>query len=205
MILVAAIGLPSCAGPGGPVCSLATESIGESPVVLDGDFAILVYSHEPAGETSFLLSDVPAEDLIAGRIDECQVMHLELLWQPLAGATPMDATATNFSIRHVIISGAEVGVYSGAGFAMSQGTPGATKLGIVLRDTTVRLQESTDGFIDRLSPARLTGRFVATLDPESTRKLQIAISQVVTNALGRSEFVLADDQPPLISPIRTRR
>jgi hypothetical protein len=101
----------------------------------------------------------------------------------------MDASATNAIIRHVVISSGEVGVYGGAGFALPKGDPGDDTLKVSLRDATVRLLEATDGFADPLSPARVTGAFSAEHDPKLARKVHRAISQLVTNALGRSRFV----------------
>ena len=124
-------------------------------------------------------------------------MHLELLWVPRAGATPMDSSATNVTIRHIVMSGGEVGVYGGAGFAIPGSDPGAARLRISVRDTTLRLLDSTDGFKDPLSPTRVVGSFTAKLDPVKSLKLRHAMSQLVTNALGRSTYVRADDTAPV--------
>ena len=62
-----------------------------------------------------------------------------------------------------------------------------------LRNSSVRLEESTSGFVDPLTPARIDGSFTAQHDPQLTRKIQLAISQYVTNAMGRSQFVMATD------------
>ena len=112
----------------------------------------------------------------------------------------MDSSATNVSIRHIIIADGEVGVYGGAGFAMPRGEPGKKKLPIALKDGTVRLLESTDGFNDLLSPAKITGDFTAYLQPETARMIHRAISQLVTNALGKSRLVMGDE-PRNPSPV----
>jgi hypothetical protein len=178
-----------CAGGGAATGSLRAESLGDDPVVLNARYVAVVYAQDDDDTLSFFLTEVPVEDLLAGEIAEGQVMHIELLWRPKAGATPMDSSATNASIRHVIMIDGELGLYGGAGFAMPRGEPGKDRMRISLRDATIRLLESTDGFADPLTPARMTGNFTAIHDPQLARKLHWAISQVVTNALGRSRFV----------------
>ncbi len=133
---------------------------------------------------------------------EGQVLHIELLWEPKPGATPMDSSATNASIRHIVIAGGEVGVYGGAGFASPRGKPGKPRLTISLRDASLTLLEASAGFTDLLSPARLTGRFTAVHDPRKSRELHYAVSQIVTNALGRSRFV--GGGPAEVEPQRPR-
>jgi hypothetical protein len=189
LLLLAAVVVCGCAGGGESGGALRTESLGSDPVALPADYATVVYAHHPEGDTSFILSDVPVRRLLDGTVTEGQVMHVELLWQPKAGATPMDPSATNASIRHIVISGGELGVYGGAGFAMPRGKPGRDQLTITVRDATLRLLEATEGFADPLGAARVTGTFTAELDPRLTRKLQRAVTQFVTNALGRSRFV----------------
>lgn len=184
--------LAGCSGASGRGGSLRSESLGTQPVVLDADFQTVVYSHDPEGDTSFFLSDIPLEDLVATYPSDGQVMHIELLWNPKPGLTPMDSSATNVSIRHVIISGGEVGVYGGAGFALPHGGLGGRKLSVTISDATMRLVESTGGFTDPLTPARITGGFTASLDPLLSRKLHRALSQLVTNAIGRPRHVRED-------------
>ena len=191
LALLLALGPVGCFG-GRVVGKLRAESLGSDPVVLHAQYIDVVYSHDPHGSTSFFLSDVPVDDLLSGAITEGQIVHIDLLWRPKAGATPMDASATNACIRYVIIANGEVGIYGGAGFAQPRGAPGDDTLKLTLRDATIRLLESTDGFTDPLSPARLTGNITAKLDPKLSRKMHRAVTQLVTNALGRRRFVNAD-------------
>lgn len=185
---------PGCTAGGSVQGFIRAESLGEPPAVLTADYVSTVYYHDPNGETSFLLTDVPAAELLAGEVKHAQVMHLQLLWRPKAGATPMDSTATNATIRHVIVVDGEVGVYGGAGFALPSGEPERGRISVALRDATIRLLESTDRFNDPLTPARITGNFTAENDPQLARKVHRAVSQLVTTALGRTRFVIAGDR-----------
>lgn len=168
--------------------SLRAASLGDNPVFLDGEYVTAVYAADHA-ETSFFLADVPLEDLLNGKVRRGSVVHINLLWVPLAGSTPMDSSATNVSVRFVVFADGEVGIYGGAGFAKLHGKSGQEELGLSIRDASLTLLESTDGFVDLLSPARLSGRLHAALDDLASRQIQYAASQMVTNALGRTRLV----------------
>jgi hypothetical protein len=157
--------------------------------VLPGRYDQVVYAYDPKGDTTFILSDVSMEALADGTVTQGQILHIELLWQPKPGATPMDESATNVSIRQIIISNGEVGLYGGSGFADTSGRLGAGRLSVSLQRGIMRLIESTGGFRDPLSPARLTGSFTARHDEGAVRGLYRAVSQFVTNAFGETRFV----------------
>ncbi len=57
------------------------------------------------------------------------------------------------------------------------------------------LLDSTDGFVDLLSPARLTGKITAGLDERCCRQMAYAVNQLVTNALGYTRLVAAKERP----------
>jgi len=88
-----------------------------------------------------------------------------------------------------VISGGELGLYGGGGFAWPQGEPGAAQYGIDLVGSNLTLLSATSGFVDLLSPSQITGRLTADLDPEMTRQVRRAASQAVTNALKRVQWV----------------
>ncbi len=175
-------------GPAAGTGELTALSLGERPVLLGERCVTAVYGR-PGAETSFYLSSVPEADLLSGRISEGVVVHIDLLWQPKAGATPMEPTATNVSIHYIVFAGGQVGVYGGSGFALPRGTLGGPHFGLSLKEASLTLLVSTDGFVDLLSPARLTGALTAAYDEEQTRRVRRAVSQIVTNAMGKSMFV----------------
>jgi hypothetical protein len=188
LLVLALVLLGGCAG-GAAHAHLSTRSLGAAPVVLDSSYSTAVYGEPAGGVASIILTDVPLESLLAGTVREGQIVHIELLWLPLAGRTPMDSTATNASIHLVVISEGEVGVYGGAGFAMPHDAPGDPVLDLDLYDATLGLLDGTDGFVDPLTPAQMTGNVVAVHDPAATRRLYVAASQFVTNVCGSVRFV----------------
>jgi hypothetical protein len=187
--LVTLAALAGCKAGTATTASLVAESLGTSPVVLPCDYVTAFYAHDEATETMFFLTDVPVDELLSGKVTRGSVVHLDLLWSPKPGSTPMDSSATNVSIRFVVFADGEVGVYGGAGFALPDGDAGAATLGLELRDASLTLLDSTEGFVDLLSPARLTGKLTARLNERRTQQMRFAVSQLVTNALGHSHFV----------------
>ncbi len=169
--------------------TLRAESLGDDPVYLAERYPISVFAESESTETLIYLADMPLDDLLTGRVTNGVVVHLDLLWNPKAGQTPMDPAATNISIRYIVFAEGEVGVYGGAGFARPRGKIDGDKLTLVLKDASLTLLDSTDGFVDMLSPARLTGSLTARLDDQRTRQIGFALSQMVTNALGRTRLV----------------
>lgn len=174
------------AGCAGPVRhgSLRAQSLGDDPVALEGKYITAFYADGGSVETSFVLSDVGLDQLLSGQFSRGQVVRIDLLWLPKPGATPMDSSATNVSIQYVIVADGELGVYAGAGFALPEGDASGRSLTVRLRDGSLDLLESTDGFIDLLSPATLTGSFTATHNDERARQLSAALRRLVNDALG---------------------
>ncbi|MHC5022960.1 MAG: hypothetical protein ACYTGG_03475 [Planctomycetota bacterium] len=193
-LVVAAVA--GCRGSAG---SLRAESIGDRPVTLISRFKTACFSFRPEGETSFLLTDLADEELLEGAVENGQIMHVSLLWEPKPGSTPMDSAATNVAIRYVILSNGEMGIYEGGGFAIPSRPPRTGRVSLTVRDASIRLLDSTPGFVDQLTPARISGRFSASRDDERARLIRLAASQIATNSLGRTRFV-RDSRPVEIAP-----
>ncbi len=174
------------AGCAGPVRhgSLRAQSLGDDPVALEAEYITAFYADGDSVETSFILSDVGLDQLLSGQFSRGHVVRVNLLWVPKPGATPMDSSATNASIRYIIVADGELGVYAGAGFALPQGDASGASLTVRLRDGSLILLESTDGFVDLLSPATLTGSFTATHNDQRARQLSAALRRLVNDALG---------------------
>lgn len=173
--------------------TLRVESYGADAVTLPGRFTTSVYRPSEENVASFFLLDAPRQEMLEGRIDRGQFVHIELLWLPRAGKTPLDSAATNCSVRHVIFVGEEFGIYAGAGFARPSGKVGSGRMTISVPEASLTLVESSAGWVDRLGPSSLTGSFTATLDDRLARRLSFAASQIVTNRLGRPRYVMGEE------------
>ena len=197
MLIIALLGLSGAAGcaTGRIAASLRAESLGVDRVYIDGAYETAVYADFNSVETSFFVTDIPIDDLLAGNVTTGMVVHIDLLWEPAAGKTPMDSSATNVTVRYIVFADGEMGLYGGAGFAMHKGEPGNGSMSLALRDASITLLDSTDGFVDLLSPARLTGKITAGFDERRSRQMAYAVNQLVTNALGYTRLVAAKEPP----------
>jgi hypothetical protein len=155
------------------------------PVLGTGTYA------QEAAQSSFILSDVDFSQLESGTPVYGYVLHINLLWVPKAGRTAVDPTATNTSIRLVVIAGSELGVYGGGGFAWPDGELGEPEFTLELVGSNMSLIACTPGFQDLMSPASLTGTLTATLDDAATRRMRRSASQYVTNATRSVRWVKA--------------
>ena len=178
-----------CTWTGSTKGAIRAQSLGDDPVLLQANFKNVYFAYDPNNEPSFILCDVPLNQITSGEGTSAQVLHVQLLWDPVAGRTPMESSATNASIRYVVIANGEVGVYSGAGFALYSGNLTDKRVTLTLRDASLQLQEATAGFNDLLSPAHMTGTITATRDNDKARQMHRAASQIVTNALGKTRLV----------------
>lgn len=189
-ILIIAWG--GCA-PTHPSGSVSIDSRTANPLRLQASFGYGGYAVE-AGDTSLILSTVALEKLQSGSFQEAQIIHVQLMWMPKAGSTPVNNAATNVVIRYIVLVDKEAGVYGGGGFAWPQGTPGDSGLGLDVTGSSLSLLESTDGFRDLLSPAELRGWIGGPLAPETMTMFRNTVSQIVTDRLGKAMWIKDLDQ-----------
>lgn len=177
---------------GGITTGMRVESISANPVHIASDFEIAVCSTDPYVEGSIWLTDIPVADLTSGRVESGQLLHIELLWTPRPGYTPIDYEATNLSVRYIVISDGEYGIYEGGGFGYPLGTPASSSMLLNIEGVTLQLAEATDGFVDLLSPAELAGTFNGDCDTGLAVLIGDAAAQLVTDAFGRTMYVRLD-------------
>lgn len=187
--------LPACNAllpQGEAVGELRPVSLAGEAITVPSTFTTAIYSDQLDSDTSFYVSDRSVDELISGEFDVGQVVRIDVLWQPHPGKTPLDRSATNVSIRYVVFADGEVGIYEGGGFAITKKSLLSDKVSVAVLDASLRLGESTSGFNDLLGPTQLTGKFTATLDAATARRLHFTLSQRVTDALGETTLVDMD-------------
>jgi hypothetical protein len=177
--------------PDRPEGTLALTSVTARPVRLDARFEHGGYADEPSG-VSLVLSTVSLKQLQDGDFKEAQVVDVRYMWKPTAGRTPVSRDSTNLVIRHIVLVGDQVGIYGGGGFGWPTGTPGETGFGLRITGSSVALVDSSDGFQDLLSPATILGSIGGPLDAAITVEMRDAVSQLVTNRLGRPRWIGPD-------------
>jgi len=185
--------LTACAGPvaGGGKLSLA--SVNDRGAQLASNFTRGVYTHSGQDTVTMLLFDGPVEA-------PNQVLAIRMFWKPTAGSTPIDARATNATIQYLIFAGedrTQVGIYTGAGYLLPKGKPGKPAFAGKILHADVTLAAATEGFTDRLGPARLAGGFSAALDSPVVSQQLRTLSAGVRNRLGYPRLL---DAAPLPRP-----
>lgn len=189
-ILLMQATLIGCAASGGGG-SLRTVSLTPDHAELRGQFTTAIYAVNNESVASFYLSDIPVQQLLSGRYERGQIIHVEMLWLPRAGSTPIERTAANITVRKVVIVDGQAGVYGGMGFARPRGEPGANRLAVSIFEATLNLIDASPDFNDLLTPAILEGSFTAERDDRLTERIRYATSQHLTNLLGRVRYVEA--------------
>ena len=169
------------------------ESLDERRVRLALEVAEGAYAVHPS-EASLLFASAPFAEFGGlgdgeARPGDGFVLHAQLLWVPKPGTTPIDPTATNVTLRWVVFSAGEVGVYGGAGFCWPDGEVGKDPLVLDIEASTLSLIASTPGFVDRASPASISGRFRAPYRPAAALEMRQRVSRLVTEAVGRAYWV----------------
>jgi len=167
---------------------IVTEGFGEHAASLTFRFPYAWYEHQSA-QTSVFLSDISPEDLAAGGELTGQVAHVQVMWLPRPGWTPARRGCTNVVIRLLVLSGGEMGLYGGGGFAWPWDEPGDPTFGMDVLSSSLSLLESTEGFVDLLSPAEMTGAADSVLDDAATQRMRLVTSQLVTNAFKSVRWV----------------
>jgi hypothetical protein len=163
------------------------------PVQLDLLLKHGAYRVDPSS-TSFYLSDQPLDQLLGDTVPDCAILHAQLLWIPKPGATPVDPTATNLTLRLALFVDGELGVYGGAGFGWPEGELGTTTAQLKLVGSTLTLLHASDGFRDLISPVLLLGTLQAQYDPAEAVRWQVAASQQVTNRLEKTLWLRRPSQ-----------
>ena len=174
---------------GGFSTDMKVESISVDPVYITTKYTTATCAEGEDVESDLWLTDIPVPDLAAGTAQNGQIIHIELLWSPRPGYTPIDYEAANIAVRYIVISGNEFGIYEGGGFGYPLGDPQDGSMVLKIDSAALQLAESTDHFVDLLSPAVLSGTFNGACNAELATLIRDATSQLVTNAFDRTMYV----------------
>jgi hypothetical protein len=130
-----------------------------------------IYRYGDRNTMDIIVSDLPYDALVrgldAGRLSG-NVTHIHLFFNPEPGRTPLDASASNTTIRHIVFVNDQLGVYGGGGLLRPSSVSGDSRVTASIRGASMRLLDATPGFIDRLGSADLVGSLSATRDDEAT-------------------------------------
>jgi hypothetical protein len=191
--LLLVLALATLTGCLGDSTNLRLEAILDEAVV-SPDFRVRSYIPKDMNTADLYLSDIPTErlldpsDSLADAVGS--IVHIHLFLVPIAGSTPIDSTACNATVRHVVLAGPRgpaldrpaVGVYGGGGFLLPDDTPGARSFSGDLFDATMKLTHATPGFIDRLGASRMRGEFAVRRDDALSAALADRLADLLASA-----------------------
>lgn len=136
------------------------------------NYVTAVYRAIDENTADIFLSDVPEAELLermrlgvtSAPESAGTVTHIRLFLAPLAGKTPIDFTASNVTITHVVLAQGTMGVYGGGGFLLPDSSVGSQVFGGTIRDASLRLLRADEGFADLLGLAEISGHVAARRD-----------------------------------------
>jgi len=165
---------------------LHIQSQAEAGMILRGGFETGLYRFEGPNDVTVLLFDGPPDA-------PSRAVSIRMLWQPQAGRTPIDPSATNVTVHYVLISDSgEVGIYGGAGYLFTHNAPGRKIFIAGLWQAHLSLSDQSDSFDDLLGQAILQGSFTARHDDLATTQALRCLHQMVQQHLGYPRMVQAD-------------
>ncbi len=186
--------LPAAAMLGG--CGILSG--GRSDLVLDArtsnaelrpSYTTAFYRTIDENTLDVVMTDLPvdmlldaAEGKLAEPLPAGNITRVHVFLNPRAGYTPIDYTASNASITHVVVSGEIYGVYTGAGFVLPSTSPGDSSFSGQTSGANLRLAASTPGFEDQLGPTEVTGRVAAPRDDAKAEKISALVSAMARYA-----------------------
>lgn len=154
--------------------------------------SVRVAAYRPLDSTSaeVILTDLSEEELelgsdigpLGGRITQ-----LTMFLQPSPGDTPIAPTAVNTTVRHVVVTRGQVGVYGGGGFLLPRDRPGAEVFRGRMSEAPMRLLSRSAGFADRLGPSVLEASFSARRDDAFVARASLRLEELVSRAWLRPE------------------
>lgn len=179
LLILLAMGISGCSSgiTSNSSSTLEVRSLGLDQKVLRTDCSTIVCTDGFANEGDIWMTDIPVDQLRTGSVSMGQIIHLQILWTPTAGKTPLASTSTNLAIEHIIIVDGEIGIYGGGGYCWPEGTP-ETGLEIIVEEATIALQHHSAQFADLLTPATMEGRVRSQPDPNTARLIAAAAKQL---------------------------
>jgi hypothetical protein len=194
LVFVAGLGACRSFSPGGTAIEVRSLS---SAATLKPALRTACYRRIDSNTADLYFSDI-AESRLTDSADELSdaagsILHIHYFLVPSPGNTPIDDTACNVTIRHVIFaphSGASsgsdpaphepfqaFGIYGGGGFFYPSGEVGDATFGGSMHEGTHRLLHASQGFIDLLGPSAIDGDFEAVRDDGAAAAIQTRIDQ----------------------------
>ncbi|HHN78065.1 MAG TPA: hypothetical protein ENK11_05245 [Phycisphaerales bacterium] len=145
----------------------------EQPTKLAPRFVTRVFDSADGNTADIVLSDLDRETLRdRDAMDSAvgQVIHARMFITPKAGRTPIEPTACTVTLRYIVLTGGEYGIYAGGGFLLPGDRPTGRRFKGRILNATMRLVSSSAGFKDLVGSGRMSLSFTARRDAETVRR-----------------------------------
>ena len=176
--LLAPILLTACSGLGLAGSAGSSTVRGSEGLTFSTKYPTRAYQFSDKNTADIYLTDLSDDELSAFFTDSGDWSHISgtlaqihLFLKPKPGRTPIEPTAATASIRWIIISQGEIGVYDGAGFMIPGGNITKDSISGSIRKAPLRLTRKTPGFADPLITPEIDIKFATKLDQQSATEL----------------------------------
>ncbi|MEO1129994.1 MAG: hypothetical protein AAFX05_09880 [Planctomycetota bacterium] len=178
-MLLVGLGLSAC---GVPASSSLRFDSSREPLSLSPRFATQVYTSDDSNTIDIYLTDIDAlglgyeEARMTGHL-----VHIHVFLMPLAGKTPIDETASNIAITHVVLANGSYGIYGGGGFMLPIGAAGDPQFGGTIAHGTLRPLGAVGSFNELLGWNEVSGKVGAVRDPQRAEQLAAWLAAAWSN------------------------
>ncbi|HAI13286.1 MAG TPA: hypothetical protein DCM28_16380 [Phycisphaerales bacterium] len=181
-----------CGAPKSPagkkIGDLTIRSLVNQGVSLTGKFKVGYYAYHDDNRMTMVLFE---GDETAPQ----QVLIVRMLWLPRGSKTPVNRSATNASIKHIVFAGADrniVGVYGGGGYYYPKSKPGKDRIKGAIWDGSMDLLHASKGFADRLGRVQIDGNLKVTRDDEKVEATLKSLEEELAGKIGYKVMVKRD-------------
>lgn len=115
------------------------------------------------------------------------LLRVHLFLSPKPGNTPIEPTAASATIRWIVITNGEIGVYDGAGFMIPGGKITKGTISGSIRNAPMKLTRQTVGFFDPLITPEMDVKFGTKLDEQSSDELAARFEALAARALSTED------------------
>lgn len=181
--------MTACSGLG-LVGSAGSSTIrGSEGMTFSNKYATRAYQFSDKNTADVYLTDLSDDQLSAFFTDSGDwsqisgtLAQIHLFLKPKPGRTPIEPTAASASIRWIVISNGEIGVYDGAGFMIPGGNITKDSISGSIKKAPLRLTRKTPGFADPLITPEIDIKFATKLDEQSATELAARLQAMSAKA-----------------------
>jgi len=196
----------SCGVFGGGLTREASLASAETGFVLNMTPKYQAYLSADINTADFFLSDLPA-DAFADNADLSQfsgsLIQIHMFLAPKAGSTPIAFSATSATVRQIVFSQGQMGMYSGGGFLLPSGTAGDSTFGGKIHSASMRLTARTPGFADKLGPAEFASGLSVPKDVSRAKRMSLLVERAYAQMpIHQLPKILGQDQEDATNQIQ---